>query len=173
MVERLIAAGCMPKVAAEIVTEAVSLGMSMAPNRDPAAERRRAWDREYRQKKRNKSGGSGGNRVELDPLAMVWSEGVGLLRQLGVAEKAARSNVGLWLKSQQPQVVLDRIREANRGRVGDPVPWITMSFGGKNGKHRNGPLAAAADDLIAQAQMRERTLDLGPEDYVATGGKPR
>src|SRR5262245_38680478 len=115
-VERLIAAGCMPKVAAEVVTAAFVAGMQAAPTRDQAAEKRRAWDREYRRQRREKSGGSGGSRVELDAKAALWSEGIGLLRQLGVPEKHARSNVGLWLKTQQPELVLQRIREANRVR---------------------------------------------------------
>ena len=159
----------MPKVAAEIVTEAFAAGMQAAPRFDDAAEKRRAWDREYRRKKKEKSGGSGGTRVDNDPLQDLWSEGIGLLRQLGVSEKQARSNVGLWLKSHQPQIVLTRIREAARQRIGGPIPWITMGLGGKNGKHGN-PTMGAFDDLITRSEGGDVARD--PDVVDVTHGRP-
>jgi len=170
-VEKLIAAGCMPKVAAEVVAQVFCEGMQAAPSKDPAAERRRAWDREYRRKRNMKSGGSGGNRVETDPVHVLWTEGVGLLRQLGVAEKRARANIGLWLKTQKPELVLARIREAVRARAGDPIPWVTMSFGAKNGKHQPS-LTDVADDLITRAKELEGERGFSEPD-VETFAGPR
>lgn len=161
-IEKLIAAGCMPKVAAAVVTEIYVAGVRDAA-RDQTAEKRREWDREYRRQRKKKTPPpeSGGNRVETDAVHQLWTEGVGLLRQLGTGEKAARSNVGLWLKTQKPELVLERIRQANRARAGDPIPWITRSFGVKNGKGSS-PVADAFDDLIARAESNESEGDRGP-----------
>lgn len=167
-IERLIAAGCMPKVAASVVTEVFVAGVQSAVI-DKAAEKRREWDREYRRKRNAKRPPeSGGNRVESDALHLLWTEGVGLLRQLGVKERPARSNVGLWLKTQKPELVLERIRQAHRARVGYPIPWITRSFGVKNGKHES-PVASAFDDLIARAEGGAGQDSLDDPDDLTVG----
>jgi hypothetical protein len=172
-VEKLMAAGCMPKVAAEVVTEVFAAGVRAAPHKDETAERRREWDREYRRKRNEtKSGGSGGNRVETDVVHQLWTEGVGLLRQLGQAEKAARSNIGRWLKANDPAQIMAAIKRAHAERAGDPVPWITMALGGRNGKQS---MRSTADDLIARAEEREREAGVvqgndafrGPESHKA------
>lgn len=151
-IEKLIAAGCMPKIAAAVVTEVYVAGVQAAAV-DKAGEKRRAWDREYRRERNKKKHPpeSGGNRVETDAVHVLWTEGVGLLRQLGTAERSARSNVGLWLKTQKPELVLERIRQAHAARAGQPIPWITMSFGAKNGKGAS-PVSSAFDDLIARSE---------------------
>jgi hypothetical protein len=161
-VEELMAAGCMPKVAARVVSEVYAAAIQAAPYRDAAAEKRRAWDREYRRRRMAKveSGGSGGNRVELEPTQWLWTEGVALLRQLGVSEKAARGNVGRWLKAgHDPASIKTLVVDVNHKGIGDPVPWITKALGnGKETRNGHGPrsMAAAADDLIARAEERER-----------------
>lgn len=165
-IEKLISAGCMPKVAAAIVTEVYVAGVQAAAV-DKTAEKRREWDREYRKQKRKakRPPDSGGNRVDApDATHALWTEGVGLLRQLGTPERSARSNVGLWLKTQKPELVLERIRAAVKARAGDPIPWITRSFGGKNGKDTSA-VASAFDSLIARAEGGTGAVDLEPADY--------
>lgn len=171
-IEKLIAAGCMPKVAAAVVTAVYVAGVRDAAT-DKAAEKRRTWDRDRKRSKPRRPVESGGIPVETDATHHLWTEGVGLLRQLGTGEKTARSNVGLWLKTQKPELVLERIRQAHRARAGDPIPWITRSFGGKNGKGSS-PVASAFDDLIARSESNEGEADRGAGatviDLRATGG---
>jgi len=152
----------MPKVAAAVVTEVFVAGVRSAIV-DETADKRRAWDREYQRKRREKQRRveSGGDRVELDPVAAIWSEGVGLLRQLGLTERTARSNIGLWLKTQPPARVLVAIRQAVKARPVDVIPWITVFFGGKNGKGSSA-IANAFDDLIAHSEGRTGAGDSDP-----------
>jgi hypothetical protein len=170
LVEELMTAGCMPKVAARVVTQAFVAGMAAAPSRDPAAEKRRAWDREYRRRRdaKRKSGGSGGDRVELAATQWLWTEGQGLLRQLGASEKQARVNIGRWMKAgHDPAAIKQLVVEVHQKGIGDPVPWVTKALGNAKGRpngagHRT--TAAAADDLIARAEEFERTRDPGRPD---------
>jgi hypothetical protein len=174
LVEELMAAGCMPKVAAKVVTEAFTIGWRSAPTKDEAAERRREWDRERKRKKlrERNSAESGGTQVEKTPEKRLWSDGVGLLVQLDIAQKSARENIGRWLKFGHDATRIYRlIAEAHTKGTQSPIAYVTASLGGTNGRHRTGSMAAAADAAIARAEADERTLDLGPADYVVTGGE--
>jgi len=172
-VDELMTAGCMPKVAARVVTQAFVAGMAAAPNRDPAAERRRAWDREYR-RKRNKSGGSGGKRVELEPTQWLWTEGQGLLRQLGIREQLARSNIGRWLKAgNDPATVKQLIVEVHQKGIGDPIPWVTKALGNAKGQvngtgPRGGRQGSPAGDFFAG--IAEVAANIGGDGPVAGPG---
>lgn len=176
-----MAAGCMPKVAAKVVTEiyaaAFADGRSTAPP-DAAAERRRKWDRERKamQKREVARVESGGNRVEKTDIQKLWSDGVALLRQLGVAEKAARGNVGRWLKAgNEPARIFNLIADAHAKGIGDPVPWVTVGLGAQqNGKpSRRKSLSDAADDLIARTEGFSLADDPGPAVHARSGVQGR
>ena len=174
LVEELMAAGCMPKVAARVVTEAFNMGWRAAPTKDETADKRREWDRERKRQKlrERKSAESGGTQVEKTPEQRIWSDGVGLLVQLGLEQKAARENIGKWLKfGHDAARIYSLVAEAHTKGTGSPVAYVTAALGGTNGKshHRGRSLADAADAAIARAEERERTFDLGPADYHDAG----
>lgn len=164
-VEELMSAGCMPKVAARVVTAIYRCGFDAGVNsapKDEAAERRRAWDRERKREatRKRKSADSGGNRVELEPAQWLWTEGQGLLRQLGVAEKSARSNIGMWMKAgHDPATIKQLLVDVHQKGIGNPIPWVTKALGNAKGR-TNGTgtrnLATAADDLIDRLGGGER-----------------
>lgn len=73
----------------------------------------------------------------------LWGEGLALLGQLGISDRAARSNIGRWLRDTRDDIraVLGAIRRCRDQRVIDPIPWITQALGSVNG-HANRGLGA-------------------------------
>lgn len=55
---------------------------------------------------------------------LVWQECPANLKELGLSEKAARSNIGRWLKNGQPEKVLRAVEAAMRVGTLDPIPYI-------------------------------------------------
>jgi hypothetical protein len=84
--------------------------------------------------------------IYTDSRHELWGEGVQILVQLGVADRAARSNIGRWLRDARDdaQSVLNAIQRARDARVIDPIPWITRALTSNsgnrigNGTARNG-----------------------------------
>lgn len=100
--------------------------------------------------------------VYTDSKHELWGEGVPILRQLGVKDREARSNIGRWLKATGDDAasVLGAIQRARDHRVIDPIPWITRALrtpGQPHGKSENSLVAAGRsriaelDDIIAAA----------------------
>ncbi len=88
-----------------------------------------------------------GPPVYTDSKHELWGEGIAILGQLGVPNKAARPNIGRWLRDSgdDAQVVLGSIQRARDHRVIDPIPWITQAIGNANGNasHSSGRNSAA------------------------------
>jgi hypothetical protein len=159
-VDELMAAGCMPKVAARVVTAVFAAGLQSAP-KDKAAEKRRAWDRERKaQQKKEKQINSTGihpNPVEREPVQILWADGPGLLVQMGLKDRLARDNIGRWLKAgNDPARIFHLIRDAHGRGIGNPIPWITAALGTQNGKLGKRNLAELAFDLADEARELER-----------------
>jgi hypothetical protein len=68
--------------------------------------------------------------VYTDSRHELWGEGVSILISLGVADKQARSMIGLWLKSTKDDVhaVLGAVLRARDHRPHNPIPWITNAL---------------------------------------------
>lgn len=140
--------------------------------------------------------GSGGEPplrrpVYTDSKHELWGEGVAILNQLGVAEKAARSNIGRWLRDSKDDAaeVLSAIQRAREHRVIDPIPWITQALGTSHGnsdrnrRTNSAPVGRGADTnpvLAGVARVAERRMRVHDErenhdqgehgsDEVATG----
>jgi hypothetical protein len=59
----------------------------------------------------------------------VWIECPKRLQELGLSERAARSNLGRWLKqTKSPERVLAAVEAAERAGTKDPVPYITEAL---------------------------------------------
>jgi hypothetical protein len=94
--------------------------------------------------------------VYTDSKHELWGEGVPILVSLGLTDRAARSNIGRWLRdvSDDAQQVLGAIQRARDNRIMNPIPWITraLNTGHGNGQNRqNGgrinPFKATLDGL--------------------------
>ncbi len=68
--------------------------------------------------------------IYTDSRHELWGEGIAILGQLGVAEKAARSNIGRWLRDTKDNVsgVLNAIQRARDTKPIDAIPWINMAL---------------------------------------------
>ncbi len=106
------------------------------------------------------------------PRARLFREGSAVLMTMGRTERAARGMIAGWLKltNDDDQLVTATILRAQGMAVADAAGWITASLKGKTnaatGKRSNSDVA---DDLIARATEKDRTLDLDPADYRDTG----
>ena len=58
----------------------------------------------------------------------VWRECPSRLEAMGLQERAARSNLGRWLKSAKAETVLAAIEAAEKAGTRDPVPYITEAL---------------------------------------------
>lgn len=78
--------------------------------------------------------------VYTDATHELWNEGVGILGQLGVADKPARSNIGRWLKDTKNDApaVLAAIQRARHIRSRDPIPFVTGALKSGPGPPRRG-----------------------------------
>lgn len=72
--------------------------------------------------------------VEVDPVnKATWDLGIIMLAPSGdkAAVKAARSNIGRWLKGRSPVEVLAALNEARKAGTQDPLPYVETVL--KNG----------------------------------------
>lgn len=60
--------------------------------------------------------------------ALVWETCPERLDKLGLSEKAARSNLGRWLKTAPPDRVLKAVDAAARCGTRDPIPYVTEAL---------------------------------------------
>lgn len=65
--------------------------------------------------------------VFADSTHELWHEGVAILVQLGLPERASRSNIGRWLRDAKSDAakVLGAIQRARDARTRDPVAFVT------------------------------------------------
>lgn len=68
--------------------------------------------------------------VYTDSKHELWGEGVAILRQLGLKDRDARSNIGRWLRDCRDDAasVLGAIQRARDNRVIEPIAWITRAL---------------------------------------------
>lgn len=90
--------------------------------------------------------------VYTDSRHELWGEAVPILVSLGASERAARSNIGRWLRDVKDDcaTVLGAIQRARDERVIDPIPWITRALqtnGKPNGKSSDNRFRSALDKL--------------------------
>jgi hypothetical protein len=121
--------------------------------------------------------------VYTDSRHELWGEGVQVLVQLGVPDRAARSNIGRWLKDAQDnaQSVLGAIQRARDARVFEPIPWITRAlksniFGTGDARdaaaHRKNPPSghqAIGQDAVI-AVMGRKAADIAARRQSARSG---
>jgi hypothetical protein len=86
---------------------------------------------------------------------LVWLECPSTLEKLGLSTRAARSNLGRWLKqTKSPERVLEAVRAAERAGTKDPVPYIVEALKPK-------VVAFSGDwDVGAKRQIEQRNKDL-------------
>lgn len=66
-----------------------------------------------------------------DPRDALWSEGVSILKATtGKTDGAARAVIGRWCRDAGDDcaLVLQKLRAAQRDRIGDPVAWVTAAI---------------------------------------------
>ena len=68
---------------------------------------------------------------------LVWKTSPDRLVALGLTDRAARSNLGRWLKGSAPAKVLEAVDAAVRVGTRDPIPYITEALKPK-GIRKNG-----------------------------------
>ncbi|WP_375458873.1 DUF1376 domain-containing protein [uncultured Enterovirga sp.] len=103
-----------------------------------------------REGKSSEPGGSGGEPPPAhdaehdswpsDPVERLWTEGVHLMRCMGVADREARSNIGRWTSDtggSRPDDILAAIRRARDAGTRDPIPLVGRTLNPLNG-HRHG-----------------------------------
>ena len=112
--------------------------------------------------------------VEVDPVnKATWDLGISMLAPSGdkQAVKAARSNIGRWLKGRTPVEVLAALNEARKSGTMDPLPYVeaVLKNGGKKAK-----LAGWIDPVTGHGveQFHPHAQDMGggwwarPDDDV-------
>lgn len=86
--------------------------------------------------------------IYADSRHELWGEGVSILVALGLAQRAARAQIGRWLRDTQDdaQKVLGAIQRARDHRVIEPIAWITRALTSQGKPHvaENRSLVAAA-----------------------------
>lgn len=115
--------------------------------------------------------------VYTDSKHELWGEGVPILRQLGVKDREARSNIGRWLRdaSDDAVAVLGAIQRARDHRVIDPVPWITRAIKAPhkleviNGRQQRPQYRDLAESIIQRAHAARGT-EPAPGGLLAHGG---
>ena len=109
----------------------VSLPTDAAPNASVTQQRRNLGEKEEKEIHSDPNGSEApASPVYTDSKHELWGEGVLILGQLGIPERAARSNIGRWLKDtgDDAQTVLGAIQRARDHRIIDAIPWITQSL---------------------------------------------
>lgn len=96
-------------------------------------------------------------------VASIWGAPVHYLTAHGVPEARARSQIGKWLKSRDPQAVIDAITTAQLNAAVDPVAFITkvLLAGGSNGKIQGqyGRSGQSKHDAMAELKRFQRELE--------------
>lgn len=118
----------------------------------------------------NASGGKppddDGPQWPTDPIERVWTEGLHLMRCMGVGEREARSNIGRWMSEtgNRADDVLAAIRRARDMGTRDPIPLVGRTLnpvnGPRHGHRSRQPEPAKADRRVASMA---RVLGLGDE----------
>lgn len=102
----------------------------------------------------NASAADAAQPIYTDSTHELWGEGTAILGQLGVPAKAAKPNIGRWLKATgDPVAVLGAIQRARDNRIIDPIPWITAALPSKgqwNGRPEENSLVAAGKRRLAE-----------------------
>lgn len=101
--------------------------------------------------------------IYTDSTHELWGEGIPILRNLGVSERDARSNVGRWLRETKndAQRVLGAIQRARDARAIEPIAWVTRGLqtngNGQNhaGNRANQTIDEAGAELFAEAAARQ------------------
>lgn len=112
--------------------------------------------------------------VDVDPVnKAVWDFGVQLLAPSGSRPdaKAARSNIGRWLKGgRDPVEVLNALKSAAKAGTSDPVPYITaiLNGGAAKPKPKLGDLKVTKDGRVREwdGWAWDYRNDLTPEDVA-------
>jgi hypothetical protein len=111
-----------------------------------------------------------------DAVHELWTEGVLILKSLGVKEREARSVIGKWLKTtgDNHQAVLDAIRLARAKQTRDPISLITaaLSTTAKTRAPRPDEWADGVVKSIGRRAARHRTDDgnVIDVDFAVMGG---
>lgn len=124
-----------------------------------------------------------GAPVYTDQKHELWGEGVAILEQLGVGDRAARSNIGRWLRDTNNDVgaVLSAIQRARDQRIGAPIPWITQALGevrgqsnrNTSGNSASGARPAATNPIVAGvARVAQRRMRIHDQRENADPGEP-
>jgi hypothetical protein len=80
-------------------------------------------------KEKNQTPHSVANATAHEALTdLVWKAFLPRLLALGTPERAARSNVGRWLKEAGPERTMKAIESAERVGTRDPIPYITAAL---------------------------------------------
>lgn len=61
----------------------------------------------------------------VDPVKMIFDQGVKILTGAGVSERNARTFIGKLRKDHQDGQILTAIMDCGRAGAVDPIPWIT------------------------------------------------
>lgn len=91
--------------------------------------------------------------VYADSKHELWGEGVPILVQLGLKDKAARAMIGRWLRDtgDDALTVLAAIQRARENRVVEAIPWITRAIAvsrkGAGNDRQDRSTSAAAERL--------------------------
>lgn len=97
------------------------------------------------------------------PEARLWTEGVPILRSLGVPEKQARPMIGAWRRDARDDCerVLGAILRARELAVTDPIAWITAALKPRKPNENANSVHAAADrafEFIHELNQRPDAL---------------
>lgn len=146
----LAGAGLTPAQLALVMELSATVAAEARPS-DTAAEKKRAYDREYRRVKRGKSrtmsydtddnndppidnnhtprsvsNDTGGPAA--DPVKELFDLGVSILTSTGTGEKQARSLLGKWRKAKGEAAVLQALLDCRARSISNPVEWIEARF---------------------------------------------
>ena len=98
-----------------------------------------------------------------EPRERLWAEGVDCLKACGATDRDARSNIGRWLKANDPGHILDAIRRARDHATKDPVALVSRILspitGKDNGPGRPRTVQDSARDM--QTAVRSGGFDIG------------
>lgn len=74
---------------------------------------------------------TGGTPPEIDPVKILFDDGVSLLVENGCKSTNARSIIGKWRKEHGDETTQAAIKSARAEGVTEPIAWITQRFAGK------------------------------------------
>lgn len=72
-----------------------------------------------------------GAAAPVDPVKILFDDGVKLLTENGCKEQNARSIIAKWRKEQGDEPTQAAIKAAREASVTEPIAWITQRFSGK------------------------------------------